>query len=58
MSVLIAGSTGLVGTALVKAFKDTGYEVLGINRKVLDLNDSKATKDFVNKHKFRFLTFG
>jgi len=51
MSVLIAGSTGLVGTALVKAFKDTGYEVLGINRKVLDLNDSKATKDFVNKHK-------
>ena len=51
MSVIIAGSTGLVGTALVKAFKDTGQEVLGVNRKVLDLNDSKATKDFVNKHK-------
>ena len=51
MSVIIAGSTGLVGTALVKAFKDTGHEVLGINRKVLDLNDSKATKDFVNKHR-------
>ena len=51
MSVIIAGSTGLVGTALVKAFKGTGHEVLGINRKVLDLNDLKATKDFINKHK-------
>lgn len=51
MSVIIAGSTGLAGTALAKAFKDAGHEVLGINRKVLDLNDSKATKDFVNKHK-------
>lgn len=51
MSVIIAGSTGLVGTALVKAFKETGHAVVGINKKVLDLNDSKATKDFVNKHK-------
>ena len=51
MSVIIAGSTGLVGTALVKAFKDAGYEVLGINREVFDLNDLKATKDFIEKHK-------
>lgn len=51
MCVIIAGSTGLVGSALVKSFKDKGHEVLGINRKVLDLNDSKATKDFVDKHK-------
>jgi GDP-L-fucose synthase len=51
MSVIIAGSTGLVGTALVKAFKQAGYEVLGINRKVLDLNDARATKDFVKQHK-------
>ncbi len=51
MSVIIAGSTGLVGTALVKTFKQAGYEVLGINRKVLDLNDARATKDFVRKHK-------
>jgi GDP-L-fucose synthase len=51
MSVIIAGSTGLVGTALVKAFKQAGHEVLGINRKVLDLNDSRATKDFVKRHK-------
>ena len=51
MSVIIAGSTGLVGTALVKAFKNMGHEVLGINRKILDLNDSKATKNFVNRYK-------
>lgn len=51
MSVIIAGSTGLVGTALVKAFKEAGNEVIGINRKVLDLNDLKATNDFVRDHK-------
>jgi GDP-L-fucose synthase len=51
MSVIIAGSTGLVGTALVKAFKETGHAVIGINRKVLDLNDLNATKNFVSKHK-------
>lgn len=51
MSALIAGSTGLVGTALVQAFIETGHEVLVVNRKVLDLCDLKAIKDFVNKHK-------
>ena len=51
MSVIVAGSTGLVGTSLVKAFKETGHEVVGINRKVLDLNDLSATRNFVNKHK-------
>lgn len=49
MTVVIAGSTGLVGTALVKAFQDTGQIVIGINRKVLDLTDSKATTEFISR---------
>jgi len=51
MTVIIAGSTGLVGTALVKAFQDTGQNVVGINRKVLDLRDSKATTEFISINK-------
>jgi len=51
MTVMIAGSTGLVGTALVKAFQDTGHNVVGINRKVLDLRDSKATTEFISINK-------
>jgi GDP-L-fucose synthase len=51
MSVIIAGSTGLVGTGLVKAFQNTGQNVVGINRKVLDLTDSKATTEFISRNK-------
>lgn len=51
MTVIIAGSTGLVGTALVKAFQNVGQSVLGINRDVLDLTDSKATIDFISRNK-------
>ena len=51
MTVVIAGSTGLVGTALMKAFKNSGEEVIGINRKVLDLTDSSKTSDFIRSHR-------
>jgi GDP-L-fucose synthase len=51
MTVVIAGSTGLVGTALMKAFKNSGEEVIGINRKVLDLTDSRKTSDFIRSHR-------
>lgn len=47
MKVLVAGSTGLVGTALTKVFKSYGYEVIGVNRKVLDLTDFQETTDFI-----------
>ena len=47
MAVVIAGSTGLVGTALVKAFQSTGHKIVGINRKVLDLTDLQATSEFI-----------
>ena len=51
MTVVIAGSTGLVGSALVKAFENTGQQVIGISRKVLDLTDSKATSEFISRNK-------
>lgn len=48
MTVVIAGSTGLVGSALTTAFEGAGHEVIGINRSVLDLLDLVATKKFIN----------
>jgi GDP-L-fucose synthase len=47
MVVLIAGSTGLAGSAILKAFDSLDYEVIGINRSVVDLMDAQATENFV-----------
>ena len=43
MRVVIAGSTGLVGSALSEAFTTAGYEVVGLNRSVVDLLNLEAT---------------
>ena len=51
MTVIVAGATGLVGSAIVKAFQAAGQEVVGINRNVVDLMDAKATEDFVSRSK-------
>ena len=51
MSVVIAGSTGLVGSALTEVFTAAGYEVIGLNRSVVDLLDSEATKRIIQKIK-------
>ena len=51
MTVIVAGSTGLAGSAIVKAFESKGHSVIGINRSVVDLMDAKATKDFIAKAK-------
>jgi GDP-L-fucose synthase len=51
MAILIAGATGLTGSAIVKAFESIGQSVIGINRSVVDLMDSKATIDFIAKAK-------
>jgi GDP-L-fucose synthase len=51
MSVVIAGSTGLVGSALTEVFTVAGYEVIGLNRSVVDLLDSEATKRIIQKIK-------
>jgi GDP-L-fucose synthase len=47
MTVLVAGSTGLVGSAIVKVLESQGRRVVGINRGVLDLRCLEATERFV-----------
>jgi len=51
MTVVIAGSSGLVGSALTKAFTAAGHEVIGLNRSVVDLLDLEATKNIIQKIK-------
>jgi GDP-L-fucose synthase len=51
MSIIVAGATGLAGSAIVKAFQAIGQEVIGINRSVVDLMDPKATEDFMVRSK-------
>jgi GDP-L-fucose synthase len=51
MTVIVAGATGLAGSAIVKAFESKGKSVIGINRSVVDLTDQKATADFIAKAK-------
>jgi GDP-L-fucose synthase len=51
MKMIVAGSTGLVGSALTTAFENAGYEVIGINRSVLDLLDLEATIKFIEKNR-------
>jgi GDP-L-fucose synthase len=55
MTVVIAGSTGLVGSALVTAFTEAGHNVVGINRSVVDLSDSAAIKEFLKDLKPRMV---
>ena len=51
MRVVIAGNTGLVGSALAKKYTDLNFEVIGINSKVLDLLDRNATFKFIKDAK-------
>ena len=51
MTVIVAGATGLAGSAIVKAFESKGQTVVGINRSVVNLRDAMATEDFVAKAK-------
>jgi GDP-L-fucose synthase len=51
MTVIVAGATGLAGSAIVKAFKSSGREVIGINRSVVDLMDAQAIEAFIGRSK-------
>ena len=51
MKIIVAGSTGLVGSALTTVFERAGYEVIGINRSVLDLLDLATTKKFITANR-------
>lgn len=47
MVVVIAGSSGLAGSAIYRAFENAGHETIGINSGVVDLLDLSATMKFI-----------
>ena len=51
MTIVVAGHTGLVGSAIFEALKDRGDSVIGINSKVVNLLDREATFEFIHDHK-------
>ena len=51
MTIVVAGATGLAGSAIVRAYEKSGEQVIGINRSVCDLLDRDATIDFIKKAK-------
>ena len=46
-NIVVAGATGLAGSAIVRAYQATGAEVIPVSRKVVDLLDRQATFDFI-----------
>ena len=51
MTIVIAGSTGLVGSAVSRAYKAQGIEVVGLNRRVVDLLNREDTIAFIKSVK-------
>ena len=51
MTIVVAGHSGLVGSAIYELLNSLNEEVVGINSKVVNLLDRKATFDFINDHK-------
>ena len=51
MTILVAGATGLAGSAIFKELTSIGKSVVGISSKNLDLLDRNATFDYLNKLK-------
>jgi GDP-L-fucose synthase len=47
MSFVVAGHTGLVGSAIFETLQNRGEKVLGLNSKVVDLLDRQATFEFL-----------
>lgn len=43
MTIVVAGGTGLAGSAIVRAYQAAGEEVIPVSRKVVDLLDRDAT---------------
>lgn len=47
MTIVVAGGTGLAGSAIVRAYQAAGEEVIAVSRKVVDLLDREATFAFI-----------
>jgi len=47
MTIVVAGGTGLAGSAIVRAYQSAGEEVIPVSRKVVDLLDRDATFKFI-----------
>jgi GDP-L-fucose synthase len=47
MTIVVAGGTGLAGSAIVRAYQAAGHEVIPVSRKVVDLLDRDATFEFI-----------
>ena len=47
MTIVVAGGTGLAGSAIVRAYQAAGHEVIPVSRKVVDLLDREATFAFI-----------
>jgi GDP-L-fucose synthase len=48
MSIVVAGDTGLVGSAIFQLLKANRENVVGINSKIVDLLDRRATFEFIS----------
>jgi GDP-L-fucose synthase len=53
MTIVVAGGTGLAGSAIVRAYQAAGNEVIPVSRKVVDLLDRDATFKFIKDVKQR-----
>ena len=49
MSILVAGASGLAGSAIARAFESQGHKVIRINRAQVDLLDLNMTKQFLKE---------
>jgi GDP-L-fucose synthase len=50
MKVVVAGNTGLVGSAISSVFRSNGFNVIPANRKIVDLRSQKETLDFFHEY--------
>ena len=48
MTILVAGSTGLVGSSVIEEYRKRGISVVGINSSDVDLTNRDATFDYIN----------
>lgn len=48
MSIVVAGHTGLVGSAIFEVLKESGEDVIGLNREIVNLLDRGNTFEIIN----------